>query len=328
MAFVLVPTFVRQSFIKLRQVASLHSIPKHHTTIRELMKLLHPDLFSLRDGDIQKRNMSCIQNMQEISGFFQEVAPQWKPSAPTSSIVVKSPLRDSYDMTCYIKDSNGDDGLTKIIAVIKTPLSLCERVVTTQQQIQLPVLQLIQQLSRFWMSLNISNPWNEILQSHLSSLKKDQYPSDLNKGIIQEMSESLFDHAIVQKHQNLRKSTSIFNNVQTTRHRKGRKHLLVATDKFVLSGNVRFSDVSTADESIYLSNFRSFLLDYGDLVNFNEKSWSKIFFIIHGSGFHGQNAYNVTASEDGFFFVNIPAKFSTEELLEILQEAVPNCNLL
>lgn len=308
---------------------ALHGMPNHNATIRELMKILHPDLFAMDASHVQADNIECIQNMQEITGFLHDISTQWKQS-PQTEILIKSPLRDSYDLKCFFKDENKE--ISPISVIVKPSASLCQRVVTTQQHIQTPIVQLIEQISQLWINLKIDNPWSEILQKYQVTQKKilPMENEMISSGIIGEISASIFDNTVARKHRSHQSSSPIFSTIQSSnkQHSKktNRKHLSKLVDRYLMSGNVRFQNVHAVNESDVLLNFRVFLLHYGDLVNFNENSWSKIFIVLNNSN-NGAVSYNVSKQKDGYYIVNIPVKFATEELLEVLQSEVPMCEL-
>lgn len=310
-------------------VRLFNTLPHQNVTIRELMKLLHPDLFALSDPAIQTTNITCIQNVQEIMGFLHETSSQWKENSHQNEILIKSPLRSSYELKCFIRGK--DEDISMLSVAVHSPTSLCERVVTTQQHLHRPLLQLIEQFSKLWNYLPINNPWREVLQRHEKKEKKIHHHTEISQGIIDELGSSLFDSAVTLKHQQTRRDgvANIFSTIDTSpRRRKNKKHLSKLADWYVVSGNVRFNNVHIAEESSALVKFRSFLLDYGDLVNFNAESWSKIFIVMQNPSADTNDHYCVTTLKQGYFIVNMPVKFSTEKVLELLQSEIPSCLLL
>jgi hypothetical protein len=114
-------------------------------------------------------------------------------------------------------------------------------------------------------------------------------------------------------------------------------------DNYIRLKHVLLINIPIYDEIITIQNFRNFLIDYGDSVNFNLERWKKIIFMLYiekidifyqnkqnnmktENKSSNNNDYKVEKKQNGIFVLKIPAKFKTKNLLKFLRENVPLTN--
>lgn len=94
--------------------------------------------------------------------------------------------------------------------------------------------------------------------------------------------------------------------------------------------NLHVANISLDDELAVIQKFRTFLLDYGESVNFSFESWMRVHVVLFkDEGRRPAKAlYEVkTVNHGKSFIVRVPIHFKPSTLIDFLHESVP-CSLI
>jgi hypothetical protein len=298
--------------------------------MRDVIRRIHPDLFANESDQIQAANLDCIQNIQEIATTITDLCTQLDDTSQ-NSIFLKSPLRDSYALRCYTRVGSEDAILMSSVSFITPPL-LTRKVVLHRTEIKLPLATFLRHFSELWEKLEIDFPWESMMLKDAQSKNAfthshDENPNEL-AGLVDIVGAHLFDMSVAERHRRKGgRHHGVFGQLAGKSSRKSsRKHLELSVDRYLSSGQFLFQNVHVTDELACLVRMRTFLIDFGDLVNFTESNWRTVFVVMDGKTTASKD-YEVETNGSNFV-VRIPSKFKSVQLLTLLQDEVTVCKLM
>ena len=104
-------------------------------------------------------------------------------------------------------------------------------------------------------------------------------------------------------------------------------------DSFFMNGNVMVNNLSLTEEHAALKRLKSFLVDFGDLVNFSLQRWFQVIVVIQSneSALHIRGSASPPKlvshfeyhSERNFHIVKVPHDFKRRAFLDFLRVKLP-----
>jgi len=309
--------FVSHLFQQNRQLCTPASLGNGY--LKPVLRKIHPDLFVSEGSDIQQANLKCIQSLREIWHSLDDIIPQVfiKHRSTTqssfASIVLKSPLQSTYEITCFFKpqplqpeesEANLEFVENSIIPIkfrIVTPPALTKSQMLTIQVARSSLLLFLKQKELLFKSLSLEIPWNGLIPPSLDQEEENVTSDSLSSAHMQMINSSLFDRAVINHHKNNNFSNSLFDNIpQYRKHGKNlqfklkKQEQLAQINKFIEQGHIRLKNVAITDEIIVIEKMRQFLNDYGDVINFSGPGWEKVIFLLENKANRLQNTVTTT----------------------------------
>lgn len=370
-----------------------------HTSSRKnlipLIKLLHPDLLGHCSDKVKSQNMSCIQNLNDMWDTLESNVQYTSGKSLTFGLDVKTPFRNRYDLSCYVNvpgksnsnshEENRDqpEDLIKRQYILCVPDSLCKKQSVSHKVFTSAIESILLQQGKMFEMAGLHNPW-EALDPNGDAADGESYsnsPHDRKVGFLSaDMEMALFDRWLTKNSllQEIGSSVDRYGKSKlnrmfdTTHTANGSKHDAVfgsmsasqsffedQVDAFIQRGNVLVSPMSPKEEFTAVKQLRTFLIDYGDVLQFSVARWHQAVLLLHryeGTDKYvshkkraqlqmqqggqasdasstapevpveGNGGYNVQL-HGSHYVVRVPHDFRTRPLLEFMGHAVPFAKL-
>lgn len=330
--------------------------------IRPLFKKIHPDLYAMESAEVQKENLACLQTVQELSGQIQYTLDLLKPISLNSpqSVVFNRPFQAVYRLHCYTHSVSeaGDstigaeqeaeeeavEKLSRVAITILTPPALRRNPITNVAAFRNALTQFLSNHAKLWHQLGLDYPWQSELQSDNEG--KGGAPSGEQFGLRDlhinksEMELRAYDYAVTKRAFKISNSSMLRDIPRYSRYGKNLHFKVMEQNRkaeidHYFKKHLHLSNISPEEEFDVVEKFRNFLIDYGDIVNFNPLSWNQLFVLLHkdiptnsakgGNQISGQLAFEVKTVKKSMI-VRIPSNFRSAKLIDFLHENVP-CSL-
>ncbi|KAJ1420708.1 hypothetical protein B484DRAFT_399764 [Ochromonadaceae sp. CCMP2298] len=301
--------------------------PVQRKVLIPLIKQLHPDLLAQHSEDVRKRNMACIQNLNDLWDTIEENVSAMTDLA--SSLDIRAPLNNRYDLSCFLKQKDIRSSQTSVLpdagvlveklCVVRVPEGLCQRGSISQRAFVEGISSVLRQQGALFTAIGLENPWLGTPMGTDSSRTKPGQRGGYGGG---QESEAAYrksaSFAQLEKHLFERwvtKSSASGGGSHSSllfaaESRRGQKHLdriqmrrLCSQDAKTLlqRGQVLvLPPLSPTQEVQAVQHLHSFLVDYGDVLNFSVERWSAVVVVLHlhaGMDKYGSAANTETDSE-------------------------------
>lgn len=350
----------------LRRSSSSSTNVRKSTDIRLLFKKIHPDLFATRSHDVQQTNLKCMQAIQELNNQIQYTielvgSHQKNYRSGDSQVLIGYPrsFHPVYRLSCYVHrapapgnddQSSSDDGpkddLSFISVNIITPPILRKNQITDLGTFNAALRTFLGSLAKFWTSMNLPYPYEEyvVLQGADDEGGAENLTASLtDKGFAEEFGISkdefvheAFSAALRRKYMTASANPLMTGSVKqfsrtgrSLQFKKMTKNRANEVDAYFRK-NLHVANISLDDELGVIQKFRTFLLDFGESVNFSFESWMGVHVVLFkDEGRRPATAlYEVkTVNHGKSFIVRVPVHFKPSTLIDFLHENVP-CSLI
>jgi hypothetical protein len=288
-----------------------------------LIKRIHPDLFHIYGEEVSSTNKRCVQNLYELAEFLRLIEEDGKNRQGLS------PLRPEYCLDFYMES---EDGLRETNVEVVPNKLLCELSVLRSKRLDNAVNNLKMQVGQMYLEAGLLDPlkrdWSqnqkEGEQVRGGIRRRGGASGNREKGAggldVSEIDRIIYERSLAKKHD------SILTHSSPARTRKNATtRMELEADAFIRSGSVLLQNMSQNDEVIALERLRTFLVNYGTVLNLSSGSkWQSLYMVIKDSEDGkvkkgGEDSYKVaTSAEKKRVVVEIPKDFHVDKLLKSL----------
>jgi hypothetical protein len=284
-----------------------------------LIKFLHPDLMAHHTEEIKIKNMTCIQNLNDLWDTIENNTENERLAL--ASINIRTPFRPSYDLSCYLKPiegkipkkkaATGVEELESNSFVLKVPEILCKRQAVSNTIFLNSMDSILMQQGQLFSLAGLEDPWiaeraaPEAAPSESNNpyLDKDddkiKNRSSLSEEQLTDLDIRVFERMVIKNHEMSASEGSsykkLFNNhakrpmiiesalFGRTYSKEGQVVINQdQVDTYFHKGNVKLlPPISAAEEFEALKNLRQFLTDFANVINFNAFGWRRVVIMLH-----------------------------------------------
>jgi len=288
----------------MKPMLSLRCIPRASEPLRRsltkaalipLIKRIHPDLFQKYGEEVCDTNKSSIQNLYELSEFLRGMESNVQRRG-------LNPLRPSYCLNFFLRDTESDEVVETKIEV-KPNQALCEQSFLINKKLDLAVADLKGQVGDIYVKAGLLSPFGR-------KQNFGKVPGTDGMDIAE------IDRIIYERYMDKRKNThkiSMISRLSRLEHE---------ADDFIRGGGVLFQRMSPPDEAQALTKIRSFLVDYGTVLNLGSNSrWESLHIVITDmkDTKNEEENYKMSSSKKRrTAVVEVPKNFKDEKVLGLL----------
>ncbi len=266
-----------------------------------LIKRVHPDLYLKYGEEVVESNKRFVQSLYELSEFLRGV----ESNALRREL---SPLRAFYCLDFFLKDRETEE-IVETKVEITPNQALCEQSFLINKKLDLAVADLKTQIGNIYVQAGLLSPFG----------RKQNFGKIPGRGE-DDMDLADTDRIVYERYMDKRRNTLSMGISSRPSSR-----LEQEADDFIRGGGVLFQRMSPPDEAQALNKVRSFLVEYGTVLNVGSSSrWNSIHLVITDK--------NEKQEEDEFYkirfpgsskraVVEVPKDFRDDKLLQLLAEA-------
>ena len=256
-----------------------------------LIKRVHPDLYLKYGKEVVESNKRFVQSLYELSEFLRGV----ESKALRHGL---SPLKAFYSLDFFLKDRETEE-IVETKVEITPNQALCEQSFLINKKLDLAVADLKTQVGNVYVQAGFG-----------------KIPS----GGEDDMDLADTDRIIYERYMDKRRNTYSMGTSSRASSR-----LEQEADDFIRGGGVLFQRMSPPDEAQALNKVRTFLVEYGTVLNVGRSSrWNSIHLVItdktekQGEG----ESYKIRfPGSSKRAVVEVPKDFRDDKLLQLLAEA-------
>lgn len=350
-----------------------------------LLKQIHPDMFANEGEVVRTANLTCVQNLNEIFRVYQELQQLIESSPTSAvRLTSDQKFQPSYNLSCYFRPMKGATiptqhvgSLLSLTYSLEVPLLLRKSTLpgvsskasstASKTKLNVSVNVFVCRFRQFLRDIGIElDPIqantdllksNEPLQtdrvdagsdgrtvktgqSTQKSQEVDNKESDeLSKNDEDNLDDLLFERITINSYN--RSAHGMF----ASNKKKSIEYVETEVNYFLAHGHVFMRNVSLQLEIDTTQRFRSFLVKYGELVNFSCHNWGNIMFVFydlteterfekvhshqnrHSGGSNKRRKvdrkclYKCTM-KDGAYILECPYRFKAQDMIEFLSTHV------